>query len=81
MQPDSPRRAGPRMIRSLWIAFGALLGIVLAADFLVQHHAYFGIDGTPGFKAVLGFLAVVAMMVLARLVGALLQRPDDHYGE
>lgn len=81
MDTDTHRSAGSRKNRLPWIAFGALLGVVFAADFLVKHQAYFGIDGIPGFKAVYGFAAIVALMVVARVLGALLQRPDDHYDQ
>lgn len=82
MEPETnrpPARTGAA--RLLWGAFLALLALVFAADFLVKHHAYFGIDGMPGFKALFGFAAVAALIVAARLLGALLQRPDDYYDE
>lgn len=81
MDADTHRRENPRGNRLPWIAFFVVLGGVFSADFLVKHHPYFGIDGIPGFKAVYGFAAVVALMVGARVLGALLQKPDDHYDE
>jgi hypothetical protein len=81
MVPDTHRLARQRTIRLFWIGFFVLLGVVFAADFLIKHHAYFGLDGIPGFKAVFGFAAVVAMIVAARVLGGLLQRPDDYYDE
>lgn len=35
----------------------------------------------PGFYAAFGFLACVALVVLARILGWWLKRPDDYYGK
>jgi hypothetical protein len=43
----------------------------------VQGH--FGLDGSFGFNAWFGFGSCAAMIVVAKLLGWLLKRPDHYY--
>lgn len=86
--PSNDARAGddhwlvrPATIRKLWWIFGAILAATVAAQLFVHVHAYFGVDGWPGFNAVYGFLTCVAMVVFAKLLGFVLKRPVDYYDE
>jgi hypothetical protein len=63
----------------LWIAFAIALAAVVLADRFVEHHPYFGLDGTFGFGAWFGFVSCVALILIARGLGALLKRPDNYY--
>jgi hypothetical protein len=65
----------------LWRIGGALLALTLLAQVFVHLHAWFGIDGWFGFHAVYGFLSCVAMVLLAKLLGVLLKRPDTYYDD
>lgn len=69
----------PATIRLLWLAFAIILGLSVSAGFFVQQHAHFGIEGSFGFYAWYGFISCVAMVVLAKLLGILLKRPEDYY--
>jgi hypothetical protein len=69
----------PATIRRLWLAFAAMLAAILLLQALVPIKGYFRLDGWPGFAAVFGFLSCVAMVLLAKALGALLKRPDDYY--
>ena len=69
----------PRGIRLLWLVFAGILGLSVLAGLLVHPHEHFGIEGSFGFYAWYGFLTCVAMVVLAKLLGILLKRPDDYY--
>lgn len=66
-------------IRRLWIAFAIVLTAVVLADFAIEHHPYFGLDGTFGFGAWFGFASCVVLIVFAKALGALLKRPDTYY--
>ena len=66
-------------IRWLWIAFIVVLAATVLADLVVEHHSYFGLDGTFGFGAWLGFVSCVVLIVFARGLGVLLKRPDTYY--
>lgn len=79
----SPRRIlaiGPRSRRFLAAASVLLLALV-GADFFVEHHGAFGIDGTPGFAAWYGFASALVFAVLAigwaRLAAMRKGRRDD----
>lgn len=69
----------PETIRKLRIT----MIIILAASVLLQVfmpvHGHFGIDENFAFGAWFGLTACMAMIVLAKLLGMLLKRPDDYY--
>jgi hypothetical protein len=69
----------PRTIRGLWIAFIIVLAATVLADFFIDHHGKFGIDGTIGFYAWYGFLSCVCLVFAARALGVFLKRPADYY--
>jgi hypothetical protein len=71
----------PGTISLLWAAFGAILTALVLADLLVEHHPLSGLDGTFAFAAWYGFGACVALVLLARALGALLKRPDTYYDD
>lgn len=71
----------PSTIRKLWIGFAVILGLTLAAQLFVHLHEYFTVDGVPGFYAFYGFFSCVAMVVVAKLLGLLLKRPDTFYDD
>lgn len=69
----------PTTIRKLWL----VMIIVLAASVLLQVfvpvHGHFGIDNSFAFGAWFGLGACMAMIIVAKLLGVLLKRPDDYY--
>lgn len=68
-------------IRRLWIAFAVVLAATVLFDLVVEHHPHFGLDGTFGFGAWFGFASCVVLIAFAKLLGAVLKRPDTHYGD
>jgi hypothetical protein len=78
--PDSDHwLTRPATIRRLWGVFILVLVALVALDLVVSHHPYFGLGGTFGFGAWFGFLSCVALVVLAKALGAVLKRPDTYY--
>jgi hypothetical protein len=73
--------ARPDTIRRLWMAFVAVLAALVLADLFVDQHPVFGLDGTFGFAAWYGFASCVALVLLAKGLGALLKRPDTYYDD
>jgi hypothetical protein len=69
----------PGMRRRLWIGFGVLLALSVLAQLLVPREPQFGGDGWFGLAAVVGFVGAVAVLLLSRLLGLILSRPDDYY--
>jgi hypothetical protein len=65
--------------RWLWRIGAGVLASTLLAQAFVHLHAWFGIDGWFGFHALYGFLSCVAMVLVAKLLGVLLKRPDSYY--
>lgn len=68
-------------IRKLWIVSIIVLALTVLVEPLFEGHGYFGIDDLWGFNAIYGFAACVAMVAVAKALGALLKRPDDYYEE
>ena len=58
-----------RTIRRLWIVFVVVLAATVLADLVVEHHPYFGLDGTFGFGAWFGFVSCVVLIVFAKALG------------
>jgi hypothetical protein len=73
--------ARPATIHILWIVFAAALAAVVLADLAVEHHPLLGVDGSFGFAAWYGFAACVVLVLLARMLGAVLKRPDAYYDD
>ena len=81
-KPDSDHwLVRPETIRKLWIVFIAILALTVLADFFVEHHPHFGLDGTFGFGAWFGFISCVVLVFFSKALGALLKRPDTYYDE
>lgn len=79
-QPDHDHwLVRPKTIRLLWWIFGTILALTVAGQLFIHFHAYFEVDGWFGFYAIYGFLTCVGMVVLAKLLGFVLKRPDDYY--
>lgn len=66
-------------VRLLWIAFAIVLLVTVLMDLVIEHHPYFGLDGTLGFGAWFGFVSCVVMIVVAKALGAFLKRSDTYY--
>ena len=69
----------PGGLRTLWLAGAVLLALTLVAEWLVHLHPAFAFEDWFGFNAVYGFVACVAMVALARLLGLLVKRPERYY--
>lgn len=71
----------PRTIRLLWIWFSIVLAGLVLADTFVHAHSSFGLEGTFGFYAWYGLATCMAMVIIAKLLGVLLKRPDTYYDD
>lgn len=69
----------PKIVRRLWWALYAILGVTVIAEFGIDHHGAFGFDGSVGFNAWYGFITCVAMVLGAKLLGAAIKRGADYY--
>ena len=69
----------PSTIKLLWVVFIAVLVLTVLAQLVIKVKGYFVIDGWFGFGALFGFLACVAMVLVAKLLGRFLKRDEDYY--
>ncbi len=80
--PDSDHwLTRPGTIRLIWRVFIAVLAATVLAQLLIIIKGYFGVDGWFGFGAAYGFLACLAMVLFAKLLGAVLKRDENYYSE
>ncbi|WP_282111239.1 hypothetical protein [Shewanella algicola] len=71
----------PSTIRKLWIGFSVVLTLVVLAQTVIYVKGYFGFDGWFGFGAVYGFVSCLVMVLIAKLLGLFLKRPQGYYDE
>ena len=73
---DKPRNVG-LVLKVLY----ALCAALLALDFVAHRHVYLVWEKLPGFYALYGFIACVALVLVARGIRRLLKRREDYYKE
>ena len=56
-----------------------MLAVTVLLQIAIKVKGYFVVDGWFGFGAAFGFLACVAMVLLAKALGPLLKRNVDFY--
>ena len=66
-------------IKKLWIGAGIILFLTVLAELVVKLHPHFKIESIFAFHAIYGFLACIAMVIFAKLLGYLIKRKDDYY--
>jgi hypothetical protein len=76
---DDAWLARPGSIRLLWRVFWIVLALTVLAQLAFKVKGYFVVDGWFGFGAIFGFLACLAMVLVAKGLGFILKRQDDYY--
>ncbi|MGV2873180.1 hypothetical protein [Colwellia sp. E150_009] len=71
----------PSTIRKLWIGASVVLAFVVLAQTVIYVKGYFGFDAWFGFGAIYGFVSCLIMVLVAKLLGLLLKRPEDYYDD
>lgn len=64
------------------LIFRTLIGVcaaLLLAQLFYAPHAYFEVDGLPGFYAVFGFIAFVFIVYAGKGLRRLIMRDEDYY--
>lgn len=71
----------PSTIRKLWIGASVILALIVLAQTVIYVKGYFGFDAWFGFGAVYGFVSCLIMVLVAKLLGFFLKRPENYYEE
>jgi hypothetical protein len=69
----------PETIRWIWRISIVVLAVTVLLQLVIKVKGYFGVDGWIGFGAVYGFLACLAMVLVAKGLGFALKRDEDYY--
>lgn len=69
----------PATIRKLWYGLSAVLALVVLAQAVIPVKGYFGVDGWFGFGAVYGFVACLLMVLVSKVLGVVLKRPQEYF--
>ena len=69
----------PETIRWIWRISIVVLAITVLLQLVIKVKGYFGVDGWIGFGAAYGFLACLAMVLVAKGLGFALKRDEDYY--
>jgi hypothetical protein len=69
----------PRNVDRLVHVFYVVSALLLAIDVFVLKHGPYSIEHIPGFYGVFGFLACVALVLIAKQLRRVLMRPENYY--
>ena len=71
----------PSTIRRIWQISIVVLTALVLLQLVIKVKGYFGVDSWPAFGAVFGFASCVLMVLVAKVLGWVLKRPEDYYLE
>ncbi|MEY3018137.1 MAG: hypothetical protein RL336_1272 [Pseudomonadota bacterium] len=71
----------PTTIRKLWIGLSVILLLLVAAQMVIDIKPAVGSDGSFGFGAWFGFLSCLAMVIVAKVIGVVVKKPESYYEE
>ena len=69
----------PKNVARIAYSLYGVCAFLLAIDIFVPKHGPFGIEYLFGFYAVFGFVAYVALVLVAEVLRAAVMRPEDYY--
>ena len=69
----------PNTIRKLWFLMFAILFFSIVIQLFFPVYGHFEIEKSFGFAAWFGFITCVLMIVIAKVLGFLIKRPDNYY--
>lgn len=64
-----------------WVTFSIALIITVIAGFFIHAHTVFFVETIPVFHALFGFGSCAIIVILSKLLGIILKKPEDYYGE
>lgn len=69
----------PRHVNLVIWGVGVVCALLLGAGLLIDKHGPFAIEHVFGFYALLGFGASVGLVVVAKGLRVIINRPEDYY--
>jgi len=69
----------PRNVDRLVYGFYVVCGLLLLIDGFVPKHGPFAIEHIYGFYGIFGFVACVALVLIAKQLRRVLMRPENYY--
>lgn len=69
----------PQNVNRLLRVFYAICGLLFVLDFILHRHVYHSWESTPAFYAIFGFVACVALVLIAKEMRKVLMRKEDYY--
>ncbi|MFZ3032485.1 MAG: hypothetical protein WA138_00520 [Parvibaculum sp.] len=63
------------------VALGAICASLIAVDFLRDRHGVFDVEHWPLFFCVFGFVVYWSLIVAAKQLRRLIERPENYYGD
>ncbi len=71
----------PENIKRVLYVFYTLCVILVLADFIIHRHIGLVWENIPAFYAIYGFVACVALVVVAKLIRKVVMRKEDYYND
>ena len=71
----------PENVKRVLNVFYTLCVILVLADFVVHRHIGLVWENIPAFYAIYGFVACVALVVVAKLIRKIVMRKEDYYND
>jgi len=65
--------------RTIYIICICLLILIVSSDFFIHRHSNFRIDGYFAFPAFFGFICCIFLIIISKIIGLFLKRPDNYY--
>lgn len=82
-KPESRDKAywldDPRNVDRLVHGFYVVCALLLVIDWLVPKHGPFAVEHVYGFYGIFGFVACVALVLIAKQLRRILMRPENYY--
>lgn len=69
----------PKNVDKVYYALCVLCALSVLADFFYDKHGYFTWEHWIGFHGWYGFVACVALVLIAKQLRKILMRPEDYY--
>lgn len=71
----------PRNVERLLKVFYGICFILIIADFIIHRHTTMVWEKLPAFYALYGFVACVALVVIAKLMRKVVMRKENYFDE